>query len=460
MNAHPDLADLPSEDLEAGAEREALLDFLYLCPHGMVEFDAAGDIALINPAAMRLLAACSPAAASITNIFEALAPQVRDLQARMAADPRPRGLILDGFRVEPAPAARRAPLPDGGPTRPAADPLVMSLTIRRFNRNRLMAVLSDISAVVARERQLREAEAWFAAIMNAGAEYAFCTIDTAGRIADWNISCERLFGRSAAEVLGAEADRVPLLVPTPGSGFAAHLAAARRDGWQVTEGWMARAGGEPFWGTAVISVLRGDEPDDPPVAFLVVIRDTTERRSSVEAVRRGLCLDHLTGVLNRRHFLEVAEQAFAATARSGQPLSVIMVDADHFKAVNDTLGHAAGDAVLVELAALLEVGIRTGRDHVGRLGGEEFCILLPGSKAADAAKVAERLRGALAAARIAVGPEGAATIGVTASFGVAARGDAMPHFAELLAAADRALYAAKAQGRNRVVLAEPGRAGT
>ncbi len=454
MSASPDLATPPAPDFETGDEHEALLDFLYLCPHGMVQFDAAGEIAMINPAAMRLLAACNPEAVSITNLFDALALQMRDLKSRVEAAPHSRGIILDGFHIEPNPAARKAQLPDTPPNHRAADPLVMSLTIRRFNPNRLIAVLSDVSAVVARERELREAEAWFTAFMHAGAEYAFFTLDAQRHITDWNLSCERLFGRSAAEVLGAAVDQVPLLMEPRSGGFALHLEAARREGWQVTEAWMCRAGAEPFWGTAIISVLRGDQPDDPPAAFLVVVRDTSERRSSIEEIRRGLCLDHLTGVLNRRHFLELAEKAFAASARSGQPLSVILVDADHFKRINDRLGHAAGDAVLVELAALLDIGIRKGRDYLGRLGGEEFCVLLPGSDAACAAKVAERLRGTLAAARIALAD--APAIAVTASLGVAARHSQTPNLAALLHEADQALYAAKARGRNRVVMYEPG----
>lgn len=449
-------ADPASPELAAGGEHEAMLDFLYLCPHGMVEFDAAGDIALINPAAMRLLAACSTPAGVVTNIFAALSTHLADLRNRLAADPRPRGLILDGFRIEPRPGPRGLPSHASHPARPPADPLVMSLTIRRFTPNRLMAVLSDVSAVVARERQLREAETWFAAIMNAGAEYAFFTLDPKGRIADWNIACERLFGRQAAEMLASDAEALLLPSPSPQGSLAARLAAARRDGWQVSEGWMARAAGEPFWGTSVISVLSGDQPDDPPAAYLVVIRDTTERRSSVEAVRQSLCLDHLTQVCNRRYFLELAEQAFAASLRGNRPLCVIMVDADHFKAINDGLGHAAGDAVLVAVAGLLEVGIRAGRDHVGRLGGEEFCILLPDSTAADAARVAERLRQAVAAARIAAAPSGASLVRLTASFGVAARDAHTASLAGLLAEADQALYAAKAQGRNRVSVFERG----
>jgi diguanylate cyclase (GGDEF)-like protein len=169
-------------------------------------------------------------------------------------------------------------------------------------------------------------------------------------------------------------------------------------------------------------------------------------------LRRALCTDQLTTVLNRRHFFELAQEAFRNAEVTGQPVSAIMVDADHFKAVNDTHGHAAGDAVLVGLAKVLRAGVRANQDLVARLGGEEFSILLPGLDAAEAVEVAERLRHALRLAVFeAVDKEGEPVrLKVTASFGVSERTPDIADPEALLHRADAALYVAKAAGRNRV----------
>ncbi|MBN9424511.1 MAG: hypothetical protein BGO63_16895 [Candidatus Accumulibacter sp. 66-26] len=160
--------------------------------------------------------------------------------------------------------------------------------------------------------------------------------------------------------------------------------------------------------------------------------------------------DGLTGALNRRAGDERLAAEVQRAGRSGQALAALMVDVDHFKRVNDSFGHAAGDTVLREVGALLGSAVR-GSDSVIRYGGEEFLVLLPDTDAAGAAALAEKLRGALAAEC------GREIGGVTASLGVAAARGAIDAEA-LLRAADRALYAAKAGGRNRVCVAGAERA--
>ncbi|MEJ6003084.1 GGDEF domain-containing protein [Paucibacter soli] len=158
--------------------------------------------------------------------------------------------------------------------------------------------------------------------------------------------------------------------------------------------------------------------------------------------------DSLTGVLNRRALQQQLLALQAAVAR-GHPMTLLMVDVDHFKRVNDSLGHAGGDAALVHLVGLLRSGIREV-DVLGRMGGEEFCLLLPDTTLADAAMVAERLR-----LRLQHQPfvwQGRSHA-LTASFGLAA---ALPEDANggsALAQADAQLYRAKAKGRNQVCMA-------
>lgn len=163
---------------------------------------------------------------------------------------------------------------------------------------------------------------------------------------------------------------------------------------------------------------------------------------TLEALAR---LDGLTGLLNRRTFNERLEEEFRRAARYALPLSVIMIDVDHFKSFNDQFGHPAGDAVLKATAATLLVESRN-TDFVARYGGEEFVVLLPNTELQEAALVAERIRRAIEETP---SPKRR----VTASLGVAALSQGFDGGSALVAAADQALYASKAGGRNRVTLA-------
>lgn len=163
-------------------------------------------------------------------------------------------------------------------------------------------------------------------------------------------------------------------------------------------------------------------------------------------MRRLAAYDDLTGLAGRKHFMTELEREFDRARREARPLSLLMVDADHFKAINDQHGHPGGDAVLLMLADEFRRNTRT-LDVVGRLGGEEFGVLLPGADAQIAGLVGERLRSAIDRARV---PHGDVEIRVTVSVG-AATWDRVCTPAGLLEAADQALYRAKNGGRNRLV---------
>ena len=165
-----------------------------------------------------------------------------------------------------------------------------------------------------------------------------------------------------------------------------------------------------------------------------------------EALREQATHDGLTGLLNRNSILEALDDEISRAARSLQPVSVIMVDLDRFKLVNDTHGHLTGDAVLREAARRLKSSARR-YDSVGRYGGEEFLIVLPGCDDAGAAAQAERMREALGGTPILTTSQ---PLAVTASMGVSCSSSCPPE--TLVRQADDALYAAKAGGRNRVVL--------
>ena len=165
-----------------------------------------------------------------------------------------------------------------------------------------------------------------------------------------------------------------------------------------------------------------------------------------EALREQATHDGLTGLLNRNSILETLDDEISRSARSGEPVSAIMVDLDRFKLVNDTHGHVIGDAVLREAAHRLKSAARR-YDSVGRYGGEEFLIVLPGCDAADAAVQAERMRDAIGGTPILTTSQ---PLALTASLGVSCSDSCPPE--TLVRQADDALYAAKAGGRNRVVL--------
>ncbi len=156
--------------------------------------------------------------------------------------------------------------------------------------------------------------------------------------------------------------------------------------------------------------------------------------------------DPLTQVLNARAYYAACEQQIAQSARSQQPFSVLFVDLDHFKAINDTHGHAAGDEVLRVVARTLGAHLRRS-DLLGRIGGEEFSILLPDTALAGALQVAENLRQAVQQSQPEVGGQ---TLSITASIGVASRSPGAQSMHALQQRADQAMYEAKKAGRNRV----------
>lgn len=161
--------------------------------------------------------------------------------------------------------------------------------------------------------------------------------------------------------------------------------------------------------------------------------------------------DGLTGLANRRRFMEVLEAELVRQARSGHELCLLLIDADHFKDINDHHGHHAGDAVLRELATILMASVRAPADLSARLGGEEFAVILPDTRLDEARRVAERLREQVATH---VFEDRQTRLRVTISVGlVAARG---LNLGTLLQRADEALYRAKQTGRNRVVEASWG----
>lgn len=196
------------------------------------------------------------------------------------------------------------------------------------------------------------------------------------------------------------------------------------------------------------------------------LEDERRLRAELATVNRGLLTeantDALTRVSNRRGLEQFAAQAIASIRRLRQPVAVLLLDLDHFKAVNDTHGHAAGDLVLAELARRWQGQIRAS-DMLARMGGEEFCVVLPHTALAQAEHVARKLCDVTSASPVLVGngtrtqPGQAVSVSMTVSIGLACTDRAEDMNLEtLLHRADGALYAAKRAGRNRVEAHRPG----
>jgi diguanylate cyclase (GGDEF)-like protein/PAS domain S-box-containing protein len=178
-----------------------------------------------------------------------------------------------------------------------------------------------------------------------------------------------------------------------------------------------------------------------------VARDVTERMESMGRLQQQAQTDYLTSLANRRHFMEQGQIELERAKRYNKPLSVFMIDIDYFKKINDTYGHKFGDFVLQTLAAKLRETLRL-IDVIGRIGGEEFAVLLPETGLREAAEVAERLRDSVA--RTNVPREEGMPINFTVSIGVATMQDKESSLDGLLSQADAAMYAAKQSGRNKV----------
>jgi diguanylate cyclase (GGDEF)-like protein/PAS domain S-box-containing protein len=431
-------------DTQAADELEALIQFLYLAPVGLVQASIDGEILFVNPLCAQLLLPLSRTG-GLTNIFTALegvAPELRHLSDRFGPA---HGLVCEALRIQ-VNAGVRGKL----------DPQILSLTLLKLDSARLMAVVSDVTLQVKRERLLTKNEAWLNAILTGISDYAVVSLDGLGRVDDWNLSIGRVTGLTRDAVAGRPYSVFyPLESITP-ERVSDRLHEADENGWTIDEGWLLKSDGSRFWGSALIAPLSsrqdagiqgrhgGNDPGDS--AYSLVIRDINDKRETIAKLRKATSSDQLTGIANRHAFFQAAEHEMEHYKRSPRPLSLILIDADHFKSVNDTYGHAAGDAVLRDLAAAMTGAFRT-IDIVARVGGEEFAVLLPSTGLNAALGVANRLRRTVESRPVQV--EGA-EIRYTISGGVATMDAAISGLDALMKRADQALYSAKAAGRNRI----------
>jgi len=416
-------------------ENERLLRFLYEAPVGLMLVRRDGSIELSNPAVVRLLLpiARRPALENLFEVFEDAAPELRNM---MFAYVPASGLVCDQYRIL-YPRQKSSP-PD----------LVLTATIYRLEPDAFMVTLLDTTKTVRYELQLHRSQQRMQALFENVRDYAIYTTDKAGLLDDWNRSLGRLTGYQREDAIGRHVGMLCVEEESAPAVIAPLLQRASREGSAEVEGWRVRRDGSRFWADTLVAPLRDLEGEVDGYAFIT--RDISERRREEENLRTAASTDFLTGAYNRRHLEAAGLREFAAHRASGKPLSVVMLDIDHFKRVNDTWGHDAGDKVLVALAGLVSSAIR-GADVFARMGGEEFVVVLPGTPVEGAVALAEKLR--LMIKALSIGVEGS-EIRFTSSFGVSAAGE-VASFESLLQYADEALYAAKSTGRDQVCAYRP-----
>ena len=271
--------------------------------------------------------------------------------------------------------------------------------------------------------------------------------DREGRFLYANRAVAELLGRPAEEIVGhLETEFIPAanlddIRAVDIQVFASGSRQSREERFTDQEG-IARY----FWSVKVPLIHAGRSD-----ALIGISTDITELRQLREELERRATTDSLTGIANRGHFYQQANLHFKRAERYGEALSLLALDIDRFKSINDTYGHQAGDIALRALAEHFRQGIRAF-DLIGRIGGEEFAILLPNTDLDGAVTLAERLRETLSALRLKV--DGGTELAVAVSIGAASLLPTDASLDILFARADKALYRAKEGGRNRVVTIE------
>ena len=403
------------------------LSSCYLVPVGLVKFRPDGAIEMANPVAAQLLMPLAPAS-DMSNLYRVLSPAVPDLQQRIAAFQGPSGSICDQLQVTVPPTRT-----------------VLTLNINKIDPGTLMATVQDITRAIERETRIREDQQRFRVIFENVRDHAIYTVDADGRIDTWNGTLARIGGWSPEDVLGAPLGIFFPEDPIHQAQSVSLLDRASQFGTAEVESWRVRKDGSRYWGNTIAACL--PDQDGRANGYVLVTHDLTERKQMEDRLVVLSTTDPLTGARNRRAGETKLEEVFREWRRNQRLFTVLMIDCDNFKVINDTWGHNAGDQVLIALVRICQDKLRDV-DNSFRWGGEEFMIILAESKDVSARTVAERLRSALEIAEI--GYDGH-QIKVTVSIGIAEVRATDGSADDVVNRADRALYAAKNAGRNRVI---------
>lgn len=351
----------------------ALLDLFLLSPVGLVEMDEAGRVELANLAARRLLTPFTRTG-SLDDLFDALGVVAPELASRVRAFDGPRGVVVDSVELL-APGQQQG----------------VFLSIVKVADGRIVAVATDAAELASARGVIGRLQQRLHAVEGAVREYAIYTLDTAGLVDSWSAAAERVHQWPESAIIGQS--MTALLPPEHGGQVYLEdtLALAARNGWCEEEGHRQRQDGTMFWASTVVTALR--DAAGETIGYSVVTHDVSERRKLEERLRddASSTTDYLTGVSARRAFFDVAQSEVARARRYGQPLTMLLVDPDHFRALVDEHGEAFGNEWLRAIAWLCRQESRT-TDVVGRVGGEAFAVLLPSTELSGGLVLAERIR--------------------------------------------------------------------
>ena len=341
--------------------------------------------------------------------------------------------------------------------------LTLALTVEVLRLRGLSAKVVQAREKIATENQLLVESIGCAPI-------AFSIYGPDDRLLAWNESYERFYREGFARYRASGATEQPHyadlltevppkhLPPAPAKAYISERVALQRqsDGTPVDRyypvgGWHR--------------VTKFLTPHGAVAGFAVDINALKEQESALEAeiarrqtveteLRRLATTDSLTGALNRGEFMQIVGRELGHYHRNKTPFSIIVLDIDWFKSINDRFGHQVGDQVIVEVVRVIQSQIREGTDKLGRIGGEEFGVTLPGMTIDQAEQCARRIRAEIEATGFS--NSSVSRITFTASLGLATVSDNNARLTTLIGEADRAMYVAKANGRNRVVVFENG----